>query len=219
MRESENSSAIAPPISAAAASAARVMRKRHQQRAEEARPVDPQALRDRARRRQDIGRDAAPPHDGLPQREEQRRRSSERREEAAEPRCPVIARTAAPSPWRRARAETVSHIAAYAGVGPHCALARLRQADRQIGDDPPGTRRSSPRCGSTGRPTRRRCGSRTGSVGRCVCHSRSRSSLSAKRVISSSAANGSSSSSSSGPVTSARAIDTRIRMPPDSWCG
>ena len=47
----------------------------------------------------------------------------------------------------------------------------------------------------------------------------SRSSLSLKRVISSSAAKGSSISSSFGLVTSARAIETRIFMPPDSSRG
>ena len=50
-------------------------------------------------------------------------------------------------------------------------------------------------------------------------HSATRSSLSLKRVISSSAANGSSMSRSRGCVTSARAIDTRIFMPPDSSRG
>ena len=50
-------------------------------------------------------------------------------------------------------------------------------------------------------------------------HSATRSSLSLKRVISSSAANGSSISRMRGAVTSARAIDTRIRMPPDSSRG
>ena len=39
------------------------------------------------------------------------------------------------------------------------------------------------------------------------------------RVISSSAANGSSISRIFGRVTSARAIDTRIFMPPESWRG
>jgi hypothetical protein len=46
-----------------------------------------------------------------------------------------------------------------------------------------------------------------------------RSSLSLKRVISSSAANGSSISKTRGAVTKARAIDTRIRMPPESSRG
>ena len=47
----------------------------------------------------------------------------------------------------------------------------------------------------------------------------SRSSSSRLRVNSSSAPNGSSINSRSGLVTSARAIDTRMRMPPDSWRG
>ena len=50
-------------------------------------------------------------------------------------------------------------------------------------------------------------------------HSASRSLLSLKRVISSSAANGSSISRMSGSVTSARASDTRIFMPPESSRG
>ncbi len=56
-------------------------------------------------------------------------------------------------------------------------------------------------------------------VRRNDCHSVSRSLLSLKRVISSSAANGSSISSSWGSVTSARAIEVRIFMPPDSSRG
>ncbi len=46
-----------------------------------------------------------------------------------------------------------------------------------------------------------------------------RSSFSLNRVISSSAANGSSIRISRGRVTIARAIDTRIRIPPDSSRG
>ena len=45
------------------------------------------------------------------------------------------------------------------------------------------------------------------------------SSLSRSRVISSSAPNGSSISRRRGPPSSARAIETRWRMPPDSSCG
>ena len=45
------------------------------------------------------------------------------------------------------------------------------------------------------------------------------SSFSRSRVISSSAPNGSSISSSRGPPSSARAIETRWRMPPESSCG
>ena len=56
-------------------------------------------------------------------------------------------------------------------------------------------------------------------VRRSACHQRSRSSLSWPRVISSSAANGSSISSTRGRVTSARAIEARIFMPPDSSDG
>ena len=56
-------------------------------------------------------------------------------------------------------------------------------------------------------------------VGRRLSHRRIRSSLSAIRVISSRAAKGSSRSSRSGSVTSARAIETRMRMPPDSCRG
>jgi hypothetical protein len=56
-------------------------------------------------------------------------------------------------------------------------------------------------------------------VVRSACHSCSRSLLSLKRVISSSAANGSSINSSAGSVTSARAIETRMRMPPDNSRG
>ena len=48
---------------------------------------------------------------------------------------------------------------------------------------------------------------------------RSSSSFSRSRVISSSAPNGSSISRSLGPPSSARAIATRWRMPPDSSCG
>ena len=49
--------------------------------------------------------------------------------------------------------------------------------------------------------------------------SESSMSSSAWRVISSSAPKGSSSRRSSGSVTSARAIDARMRMPPESWPG
>ena len=56
-------------------------------------------------------------------------------------------------------------------------------------------------------------------VQRCASQRRRRSSLSLKRVISSSAAKGSSMSSTRGWVTSARAIDTRIFMPPESSRG
>ena len=56
-------------------------------------------------------------------------------------------------------------------------------------------------------------------VKRSSCHSSSRSSLSLKRVISSSAANGSSINSTRGLVTSPRAIETRIFMPPESSRG
>ncbi len=52
-----------------------------------------------------------------------------------------------------------------------------------------------------------------------LCHSRSRSSLSFSLVISSSAAKGSSRSRSRGRVMSARAIETRIFMPPESSRG
>src|SRR4029078_9031884 len=54
---------------------------------------------------------------------------------------------------------------------------------------------------------------------RTDCHTARRSLLSLNRVISSSAANGSSISRSCGSITSARAIDTRIFMPPDSSRG
>ena len=50
-------------------------------------------------------------------------------------------------------------------------------------------------------------------------HSASRSLFSRKRVISSSAANGSSIRRMSGSVTSARASETRIFMPPDNSRG
>ncbi len=53
----------------------------------------------------------------------------------------------------------------------------------------------------------------------CSAHHRSRSPLSFCRVMSSSAANGSSISSTRGCVTSARAIDARIFMPPDNCAG
>ena len=56
-------------------------------------------------------------------------------------------------------------------------------------------------------------------VVRSACQSCNRSLLSLNRVISSSAANGSSISKSCGSVTSARAIETRMRMPPDSSRG
>ena len=51
------------------------------------------------------------------------------------------------------------------------------------------------------------------------CQMRRSSSFSRSRVISSSAPNGSSISRSRGPPSSARAIETRWRMPPESSCG
>ena len=56
-------------------------------------------------------------------------------------------------------------------------------------------------------------------VSRSLRQSRSRSSFSRARVISSRAANGSSISRIAGRVASARAIDTRIFMPPESCRG
>ena len=47
----------------------------------------------------------------------------------------------------------------------------------------------------------------------------SSSSIISVRVWASSAENGSSSSSTAGSTASARAMPTRWRMPPESWCG
>src|SRR5262249_24260418 len=52
-----------------------------------------------------------------------------------------------------------------------------------------------------------------------ACQTCNKSLLSLKRVISSSAANGSSINRSCGSVTSARAIETRMRIPPDNSRG
>ena len=53
----------------------------------------------------------------------------------------------------------------------------------------------------------------------CSSQMRSSSSCSSSLFCASSAENGSSISRISGSLAKARAIDTRWRMPPESWCG
>ena len=101
----------------------------------------------------------------------------------------------------------------------HLGRARPGQLDRDA------RRRSSPD-GATSRrsrrpaaPPRRSSGSRAGSSSTRSIQIRCSSMFIRRRVISSRAPNGSSSSSTFGSVTSARAMATRWRIPPDSWLG
>ena len=70
MRDSENNTAIAPPRKAAAASAASVTRKVTSSEPSRLGPSVHKLCGDRARPRQDIGRNAADPDDDLPQGEQ-----------------------------------------------------------------------------------------------------------------------------------------------------
>ena len=94
---------------------------------------------------------------------------------------------------------------------------RHRSVDSADTGDTPGTRRHHDHPGPC-RRLLRRCATKT-MAGRSSRQMVRTSSASERRVISSRAANGSSNSRSLGRLARARASETRIAMPPDSWAG
>ena len=113
-------------------------------------------------------------------------------------------------PASRAPAADRSAVRSRARAGRSSAPVELDRAAARA----PAPRRDWPET----RP-RRSSASRRSRSCRARCHSSRSCTSRRKRVISSSAANGSSSSSRRGSVTSARASDTRMRMPPESCAG